>query len=183
MQKTAIERFMSRVEMVAESGCWIWVGNCNNYGYGNFYHPAHHLANKPQFVAAHRWSIDYFKGPISKSNHVCHRCDVPSCVNPDHLWVGTHQENMADLWSKGRGTKGRKFPEREKQFCSYGHEYTPDNTMYAGAKKHKRCRACTLRRKRENWLRHREELLAKQKLAYRARVAAKQHTSPEYSGI
>lgn len=150
-----IERFMDKVEAVTESGCWIWTGGLNAQGYGQFHDNDCHLSASRGQVLAHRWSLDHFRGPIPKKAFVCHRCDVPSCVNPDHLWAGDHEQNMADLWRKGRGTRGRKFPEREKQACKYGHLFTPENTIYAGVHKAKRCRICTARRKAEDYRRSR----------------------------
>lgn len=73
------------------TGCWLWSGTWvrDNYGtYGN--------------TRAHRLSWMVFKGPIPKGRSVCHRCDTPSCVNPDHLFIGTHTDNMIDASKKGR---------------------------------------------------------------------------------
>lgn len=80
---------------VDENGCWIWEGSrCRNYG--TLYH-------KGLTIGAHRLSYEAFNGPIAKGLLVCHSCDVPSCINPDHLWLGTQKENMQDCSKKGRG--------------------------------------------------------------------------------
>lgn len=71
--------------------CWLWQGNLDGDGYGHFKHQkAHRFA----------WAITY--GTPSDDLVVCHWCDVPNCVRPDHLWLGTKQLNMLDAMKKGR---------------------------------------------------------------------------------
>jgi hypothetical protein len=85
------------------TGCWLWDGalSANRYGSVSF---------RGCVCRAHRLSYEAFVGPIPDGMHVLHKCDVPSCVNPDHLFVGTHQDNMDDRGAKGRGNncKGRE---------------------------------------------------------------------------
>jgi HNH endonuclease len=83
-------------------GCWIWTGNKTKAGYGRFQTGGkggpHHLA--------HRFSYELAKGPIPKGCIVMHSCDNPSCVNLEHLSVGTHKDNTADMIAKGRHGRG-----------------------------------------------------------------------------
>ena len=87
------DRFMSSFE--ERNGCWLWDGDLKESGYGLF------CAFGKKW-AAHRASWMLFRGPIPDGLHVLHRCDVRNCVNPDHLWLGTHSENMQDMTAKGR---------------------------------------------------------------------------------
>lgn len=75
--------------------CWLWQKARSPVGYGRFYH------SKGE-QAAHRYSFERFVGPIPDGLEVMHRCDVPSCVNPEHLTVGTQLQNMHDMRAKGR---------------------------------------------------------------------------------
>lgn len=88
--------FMAKVEPVTECGCWIWMGATRGDGYGSF-------SIMGQNFAAHRYAYSFFSGcEIPKERHVLHRCDMTLCVNPDHLFLGTHAQNMADSSRKGR---------------------------------------------------------------------------------
>lgn len=85
--------------------CWEWEGGKDNCGYGRFNHSLE--------VLAHRISYQLLYGRIEKEIHILHRCDNPGCINPDHLFVGTHQENMIDKMKKGRA---RHFGRRSQYY-------------------------------------------------------------------
>lgn len=97
-----LDRFMSHVSPEPMSGCWLWAAACMKNGYGQFRQIHTH-------ELAHRASIRLFKGIVPDSKmDVMHSCDNPSCVNPDHLSVGTRTNNMRDSIKKGRFQMGMR---------------------------------------------------------------------------
>jgi hypothetical protein len=96
-----IERFMTKIEMVTESGCWIWIGHIDSCGYGRF------RFKRQSAGLAHRFAFKMKNPDVDIDGlEVCHKCDLPCCVNPDHLFVGTHKDNMNDRDAKGRVRSG-----------------------------------------------------------------------------
>jgi hypothetical protein len=87
------DRFWAKV--AKGDGCWLWTGQHNVKGYGAF------KLNK-QYFPAHRFAWTLINGPIAAGLEVAHTCDVRDCVRPDHLWLATHQENIADMVAKER---------------------------------------------------------------------------------
>jgi hypothetical protein len=86
------------------SGCWLWCGSVNSWGYGRL--------DKRSERQAHRLSYLTFKGPISPDALVLHSCDVTCCVNPDHLRLGTGGDNVQDAIARGRhvAPRGNQHP-------------------------------------------------------------------------
>jgi hypothetical protein len=93
---------MEKVSPEPNSGCWLWTGCVSPAGYGQLKLGG---AGAP-VLYAHRTSYQMHKGEIPKGHFVCHKCDVRSCVNPDHLFVGTHSQNMRDCVDKNRHQHG-----------------------------------------------------------------------------
>ena len=92
---TSIERFERSYIPEPNSGCWLWEKATTSTGYGQFYFPPRNM------VSAHTAAWELFRGSRN-GFHVLHRCHTPCCVNPDHLRLGTHQENMRDRGAAGR---------------------------------------------------------------------------------
>ena len=89
------DRILCSIEKDKETGCWNWSGVLTKNGYGRTTH-------KDRPISAHRLSYLIFNGEIPAGMCVLHRCDNRRCVNPDHLFLGTHRDNMVDMKSKGR---------------------------------------------------------------------------------
>ncbi len=92
-------RFWSKVYKAPGAACWQWVGAVNDSGYGRF-------RNAGQTLPAHQFAWVFKHGPVPSGKLLMHKCDNRACVRPDHLEVGTHQQNMDDMVSKGRAGKG-----------------------------------------------------------------------------
>lgn len=125
-----MQRFWDKVQV--GPGCWEWTASRRGAGYGRF-----QMGGKGH--AAHRISWEMANGPIPSGMFVCHRCDNPSCVRPDHLFLGTPSDNTRDAYAKGRQTNPR--PQADMVECLRGHEFTEDNTYTAPDGK-RRCREC-----------------------------------------
>ena len=102
---SSVNSFFGRVEY--SDYCWEWTGFVGTNGYGQFSH-------KGETFRAHRWSYEYFIEPLG-SMYCCHHCDNRKCVNPFHLFKGTHSDNMRDCVDKGRHHLSKK------NYCKLGH--------------------------------------------------------------
>lgn len=128
------ERFLSKVKE-GPNGCHLWTAGCEKRGYGRF-----HKDGKTWYAHIIAWLL--VNGPEGylgedgvriPTQVIRHKCDNPNCVNPDHLLLGTPQDNHLDMMLRGR-------QYWSKTHCPHGHEYTPENTFNYRNKR--RCRAC-----------------------------------------
>lgn len=132
--RTLAERFEDKVFRGGYTSCWLWTGAVNSAGYGNI------RDDENRTVKAHRASWTLNVGEIPPDKIVCHHCDNPLCVNPEHLFLGTFQDNTSDCISKGRFRAGAW--RRASSHCPSGHAYDEKNTYWT--KRGTRvCRACS----------------------------------------
>ena len=125
------QRFWEHVnkESPSADGCWGWIGAVDSVGYPR-------LSIDGIRRRCHKWSYLAHYGEIPDGMLVCHTCDNRRCVNPNHLWLGTHKDNSIDAAQKSR------FFNQQKTHCKNGHSYE-GNTMYkAGRPTHRICTLC-----------------------------------------
>lgn len=96
-----VANFREKYVVDAATGCWLWQATTMPNGYGKF-------GYKGRIDTAHRAAWQLFRGPIPQGLWVLHRCDVRSCVNPDHLFLGDRRENTADMMRKHRQARGER---------------------------------------------------------------------------
>ena len=98
MARDVLERFLAKVRVGSGDECWLWTGAKGKRGYGSF--------KAERVMSAHRFAFLEYCQEIPSGMFVCHRCDNPSCVNPDHLFFFIHADNMRDMDAKGRRPVG-----------------------------------------------------------------------------
>lgn len=104
------DRFWQKVDAAGENECWEWMNNKNEWGYGQIGSGG----GNGKMLSAHRVSWEIHNGEIPDGLHVLHKCDNPACVNPAHLFLGTHQDSMDDMATKGR----RASVKGERNACA-----------------------------------------------------------------
>lgn len=135
---TAYPRWARRVNLDAPNGCWEWTGPVDHGGYGKF-------SVGHTYRGAHRWSWEYYRGPIPAGKVIDHLCRNRRCVNPEHLEPVTQRENLR------RGRIDRGHPDFDTH-CPKGHPHTPANTRVTVTKRDgitKYCAVCANERNRE----------------------------------
>lgn len=110
MVSRTFEGYLKKVWFEPNTGCWLWPGAMRADGYGT-------LNVKGKNLKAHRLSYEYFKGPIAHGQNILHACDMPLCVNPDHLRAGSQSDNLDDSYRRSRRARiatngGRNFKLR-----------------------------------------------------------------------
>lgn len=101
-QQSLVEFFWTKVRILADLDlCWEWQGYLKKDGYGYV------MGDDGKNLLAHRVAYELSYGEMIKGLLVCHKCDNPKCCNPNHLFLGTHQDNMDDMVRKGRSARGK----------------------------------------------------------------------------
>lgn len=131
----AIDRFLTKIEVQPDE-CWHWTAARHPLGYGAF-----RPEGRRRVVRAHRWSYEFFVGPIPPGLQIDHLCRNPRCVNPDHLEPVTPGENV-------RRKPVSVNQNTYKTHCQQGHEFSPENTHIA-PNGQRICRACRRNRARK----------------------------------
>lgn len=121
-----MKRFWDKVDIKEPDDCWEWQAGFNGR-YGSFNNGY-----------AHRFSWELHNSKIPDGMYICHTCDNPKCVNPNHLFAGTQKDNMQDMVKKGR------CYQLNSKTCKHGHEWTDENT-YHNPNGKRQCKTCRRR--------------------------------------
>lgn len=132
MNRLSIEYIEANSMPCPATGCWLWTGELNQDGYGVF--KVHIGEGKRKNYKAYRVALGIFERGV----YVLHRCDVRACVNPAHLYVGSHKQNMADMAARGRRVSHGKGGRPKQENCRKGHPLSGDNLLGAS----RQCKTC-----------------------------------------
>jgi HNH endonuclease len=169
------DKLVAHIRKDDATGCWLWTGPArktphpgNRYGYVT-------IKRKGKWTAtnAHRAMMFAIHGELTKEQCACHKCDVPLCINPDHLFIGTMKDNIWDSRRKGRHYESRK------EFCDRGHPLFGENVRLfkQGAGKgpalKRTCKTCQRERQRQRYLMNPELHNARNRM-YRERKKARE---------
>lgn len=136
--------FWSRCARVGE--CLEWQGYRMPNGYG-------HVAFLGRMRLAHRVAYELTHGPIPEGMLVCHRCDNPPCTDPEHLFLGTHSDNVQDMLRKGRCRAGKY--KQAQTHCKRGHPFDEENT-YRTSDGRRQCKSCQRAKALRQYYKHRD---------------------------
>lgn len=140
MRQSTEQRFWAKVNKT--DSCWLWTAYRNRKGYGEFGMGGH----RGRMYLAHRVSWEMANGTIPDGMYVCHACDVPACVNPSHLWLGTATDNNRDMFAKGRAVSYCGT----KTHCTNGHPFDSENTRKRPGGK-RACAVCRSEAAKRYW--------------------------------
>lgn len=142
----------------APNGCWMWQGALNSRGY-----PCVRIGGRAgRTVSVHRLVVELVAGPIPAGMLACHHCDTPACVNPAHLYVGSHVDNARDKIERGRAVNVLAARNASKTHCRNGHPYSAENTLRrkAGDRVCRTCNAINNRRAHERRVARQQQVAA-----------------------
>ena len=108
LEGSTVEEKLSLNYKVNKNGCWIWQGAVTSKGYGSI------QIGDGKTESVHRLAYELWVGEIPEGLHVLHKCDTPKCINPDHLFAGTNQDNVTDKINKGRAFTGNHKGEKNE---------------------------------------------------------------------
>jgi hypothetical protein len=138
MRGNVLERFMAKVDKRGDDECWEWLGYKSAKGYGRFKYEG-----KDTMATRVAWIL--IKGLTPPSGLMaCHKCDNPSCVNPEHLFWGTAHDNTLDSIQK------KRFAKNNLTHCPKGHPYSGNN-LYISPDGFRRCRICRKEQKKNSY--------------------------------
>ena len=135
--RPVVDRFMEKIMPEPNSGCWLWLGALNNLGYGVMGVGSAYDGTR-RTALAHAVAWELFEGGVPDHLDLDHKCRVPSCVNPGHLEIVTHRENIL----RGKNCSHRSEGKWKRQtHCQRGHLLSGTN-LYVAPNKTRNCRAC-----------------------------------------